>query len=199
MVRLTWTEENGAAARPARTPLVAPDAGPRCCHSARAGPGDKGTFSPNGHAPGLPDLPSRLSVLCAADDSAAVRLLAFGSFSLGRAAMPGADACRAQQPPAPCLMHVSACHSRLLPAGQLLTHACLRLGSLCKHALLCRLTMCVPPRTGRDDARPVQALHCICHKGHRYNMPPSAPCNSHPFVFTQPQQNGVGLQVRSAV
>ncbi|KAK9909067.1 hypothetical protein WJX75_006696 [Coccomyxa subellipsoidea] len=69
------------------------------------GPGDKGTFSPDGHAPGLPDLPSRLSVLCAADDSAAVRLLAFGSFSLGRAAMPGADACRAQQPPAPCLMH----------------------------------------------------------------------------------------------
>ncbi|EIE25305.1 hypothetical protein COCSUDRAFT_46664 [Coccomyxa subellipsoidea C-169] len=109
VVHLSWTEEDGAAARPARTPLVAAGSEPRCCHSAHAGPADRaqGAFSQEGHPPDLPDMPSRLSMLCAADESAAVRLLAFGSFSLGCAALPGTDPNRAtvQQQPAPRILH----------------------------------------------------------------------------------------------
>ncbi len=124
VVHLSWTEEDGAAARPARTPLVAAGSEPRCCHSAHAGPADRaqGAFSQEGHPPGLPDMPSRLSMLCAADESAAVRLLAFGSFSLGCAALPGTDPNRAtvQQQPAPRILHVSACLLWLVSVSQLL-------------------------------------------------------------------------------
>jgi len=94
---LSWTEEDPAAKSAARAPLVAPTAKLRCCHAPRSGPVDKGkpgagSFSPEGRPPGPPELPSSLSVLCAGDEAAHVRLLAYGCFPLGHAAMPPAHA-----------------------------------------------------------------------------------------------------------
>ncbi|CAL8460535.1 g64 [Coccomyxa elongata] len=98
VLRLTWTEEDPAAmSAAARTPLVPAAAQPRCCHGSTAGSAEPGAagkpgtagFTPEGRPPGTPHLPARLSVLCAADEQAHVRLLAFGFFLLGRVALPG--------------------------------------------------------------------------------------------------------------